>query len=146
MVRSRLPLAVFVALVSVFVLVDRSRGQNPPGPSTSAEANVEVVGPPAAMDLVQSILQFAPGAFTPPHWHPGPTLNLVLDGEITERDADGERVLRAGESWSDMPGVVHVAGNAGSTPATLAVIFMVPKGLPRTIVVPNIVGRPATGE
>jgi len=98
------------------------------------------------MDLIQSVLEFAPGSFTPPHWHPGTTLNLVLQGEITLRNADGERVLKVGDSWSDAPGVVHAAGNAGATPATLAVIFMVPKGLPRTTVVPAIPGQPARSD
>ena len=144
MVHARLPVVLIVACAALAVLPGWTSAQNPPGPSTSAEAKVEVVGPPASMDLIQSVLEFAPGSFTPPHWHPGTTLNLVLEGEITLRNAAGERVLTAGDSWSDLPGTVHVAGNAGATPARLAVIFMVPKGLPRTVVVPAIPGQPAT--
>lgn len=85
------------------------------------------------MEIVQLILDFAPGASTAPHYHSGTAHNTVLAGEITLRHSGSERRIGVGESWSDAPGIVHQAANVGSTQATVAVIFVQPKGAMRTV-------------
>ncbi len=50
-------------------------GQDVPlGPTTRHRMTFEVTNPPgpAPLELAQLILEFAPGAFTPPHTHGGP--------------------------------------------------------------------------
>jgi quercetin dioxygenase-like cupin family protein len=105
-----------------------SSQQPPPGPTKVYESKVAMANPPAQADLIQVLLDFAPGAWTPPHTHGGQTLNTVLDGEITLRENNTEKIFKPGEGWSDTPNQVHAAGNAGATKTSLAVAFLLPKG------------------
>jgi quercetin dioxygenase-like cupin family protein len=111
-----------------------SSQQPPPGPTKVYESKVAVANPPAQADLIQVLLDFSPGAWTPPHTHGGQTLNTVLEGEITVRENGADKTLKPGEMWSDTPDQVHAAGNAGTTKASLAVAFLLPKGAQLTIV------------
>jgi hypothetical protein len=58
----------------------------------------------------------------------------VLEGEITLRENNTEKVFKPGEGWSDTPDQVHAAGNAGTAKASLAVAFLLPKGAQLTTV------------
>jgi quercetin dioxygenase-like cupin family protein len=89
--------------------------QLPPGPRTVHQSSMEIASPPATLDAVQTVLDFAPGAWTPPHSHGGDVLITVLAGTMTVRGHDGERTYATGETWIERPGDVHAAGNAGST-------------------------------
>ncbi len=111
-----------------------SSEQPPPGPTKVYESKVAVASPPAQADLIQVMLDFAPGAWTPPHTHGGQTLNTVLEGEITLRENGADKTLKPGEGWSDTPDQVHAAGNAGAMKASLAVAFLLPKGAQLTTV------------
>jgi quercetin dioxygenase-like cupin family protein len=106
----------------------------PPGPTKIYESKIAIANVPQQADLIQVLLDFGPGIWTPPHSHGGPTLNTILDGEITLREDGTEKVFKAGEMWSDMPGHVHAAGNAGATKASLAVTFLLPQGAALTTV------------
>ena len=75
---------------------------------------------------LMTVLEFAPGAGMPLHTHGGPTLVTVLEGEITLREDEAEITYAAGESWTEMPGHVHEAYNAGSTPVKVVVTFLLP--------------------
>lgn len=68
----------------------------------------------------------------PPHtlWPP----QSVLEGEITLRENNNEKIFKPGEGWSDTPDQVHAAGNAGAAKASLAVAFLLPKGQQLTTV------------
>lgn len=111
-----------------------SSQQPPPGPTKVYESKVAVTNPPAQADLIQAVLDFAPGAFTPPHTHGGQTLNTVLEGELTLRENSTEKIFKPGEGWSDTPDQVHAAGDAGTAKASLAVAFLLPKGAQLTTV------------
>jgi len=122
-----------------------SSQQPPPGPTKVYESKVAVAKVPAQGDLIQVLLDFAPGAWTPPHTHGGQTLNTVLEGEITLRENGADKALKPGEIWSDSPDQVHAAGNAGATKASLAVAFLLPKGAQLTTVQAAVpVAAPAT--
>src|SRR5687768_5298946 len=62
----------------------------PPGPAKVYELKTAVQDPAAQFEVIQVVLDFAPGAWTPPHTHGGQTFNLVLDGELTLRENDTE--------------------------------------------------------
>src|SRR3712207_8749609 len=47
---------------------------------------------------VKFVLEFPPGAQTPPHTHPGLTMATVLEGEVTFRTQGGEQTHRVGDS------------------------------------------------
>ncbi|WP_193165320.1 cupin domain-containing protein [Microbulbifer hainanensis] len=67
-------------------------------------------------------VDFAPGATSKPHTHPGPVFVVVISGEV-ESALDGEAPKRykAGDAWYEAPGQLHrITRNASQTkPATL---------------------------
>jgi quercetin dioxygenase-like cupin family protein len=105
-------------------------------PAVAPAITYQAVFPDITMDGMfsenQAVLEFQPGAGIPLHHHGGPTLALVLDGEITLRQ-DGEDVTyTAGQSWTEMPGDVHEAFNSGDTPAHVVATFLLPPGTEAT--------------
>ena len=76
------------------------------------------------------LVEYGPGAGSPSHRHPSSAFiyATVLEGEIRSKVNDApERVYKAGESWTEVPGDHHqVSANASSTnPARLLAIFVV---------------------
>ena len=57
--------------------------------------------------LVNSVLDLPVGGGLPQHYHSGPVVVTVVTGELTLIDAAGERVVRAGESWTEKAGDKH---------------------------------------
>jgi quercetin dioxygenase-like cupin family protein len=75
------------------------------------------------------LVEYGPGAASPSHRHPASAFiyATVLEGEIRSKvNDDPERVYKAGESWTEVPGDHHkVSANASSTkPARLLAIFV----------------------
>ncbi len=108
-------------------------GAAPPGSTTRAQ--FRTAGAPIAgrFEVVHLVLDFAPGAWTPPHTHGGQGIVTVLGGTMTRRAEGVETVYRPGESWIE-PGSVHEAGNATADPAAVMVTFLLPEGAPLTTV------------
>ena len=84
---------------------------------------------------VRTVLDFAPGAWTPPHKHGGPALIGVVEGQVTVRENGTERTYRAGESWFEPAGNIHQAGNLSGVPARVVGNYLVPQGAVVTTVV-----------
>src|SRR6185503_11194257 len=122
---------LLTAMVAVLMLLlpdSIAFGQEtPPSATIRYKSTLEVAQPPSQFDLIEVVLDFAPGAWTRPHSHGGQGLITVLEGEITLRREGTEKVYKAGESWAEQPGAVHQAGNAGDEPAKLAALFLLPK-------------------
>jgi quercetin dioxygenase-like cupin family protein len=79
------------------------------------------------------LVEYAPGASTPPHHHTsqGSVVAYVLEGAIRSQVNDGpETVYQAGESWLEPPGAAHtVSANASATdPARLLAVFVAEDG------------------
>lgn len=129
MTRTRFIAISVAALLALGLSAGAALSQDvPPGPTTRHRVEFQVVDPPAApAELVQLVLDFAPGAFTPPHTHGGPTFVTVVEGEMTRRVGGTEETFRAGQGWVE-PGEVHAAGNVASTTARVLVTALVPKG------------------
>jgi quercetin dioxygenase-like cupin family protein len=104
----------------------------PAAPRVVAEARFTVTNPAAQAELVQLVVDFPPGAWTSLHTHGGQAINLVLEGEITLRQAGIDRLHRAGQAWSDSTGDLHAAGNTGPGKARLLTNFLLPRGAPQT--------------
>ena len=81
-------------------------------------------------DAAQLVQDFAPGAATPFHTHPGIVLVTVLSGAITFNVNGGETVYKEGESFVEVPNQVAQARNAGSVPARVMASFLIPPGAP----------------
>jgi quercetin dioxygenase-like cupin family protein len=82
-------------------------------------------------DVVVITVEYAPGASTPPHEHPGSTYAYVLKGSVTSKLGDQEaHTYTKGQMWSETPHQHHmVSKNASKTePAELLVFMVVPHG------------------
>ncbi|MCC6179608.1 MAG: cupin domain-containing protein [Chloroflexi bacterium] len=102
------------------------------------ERRADAGASPSRADMYQSVLSFGPGAWTMLHWHNGGSYNTVLAGQVTLRIGDTDRTFGPGEGWTDVPGVLHVAGNAGDGEARLLATMVVePDVPPATMVEPE---------
>jgi quercetin dioxygenase-like cupin family protein len=80
-------------------------------------------------------VDYAPGAGSNAHRHPGLTFAYVLEGEIASKVGDEpEKTYATGEMWMETPGQLHaVSRNASATkPAKLLAILLAEKGKPLT--------------
>ena len=76
------------------------------------------------------LVEYQPGGSSPAHTHPASAFiyATVLQGAIRSKVNDGpEKVYRAGDNFSEMPGDHHgVSANASATePASLLAVFVV---------------------
>jgi len=110
-------------------------GQAPGERKIVAESRFDVTDAPAQAELVQLVVDFAPGAWTSIHTHGGQAIDLVLEGELTLRQNGLEQVYKSGQAWTENIGQVHSAGNTGSGKARLLTNFLLPKGAPQILVV-----------
>jgi len=47
---------------------------------------------------------------------------------MTLREKGTEKIVKAGESWTESPGNIHAVVNAGTATARVAAVFLLPKG------------------
>lgn len=91
------------------------------------------------LEVTMITVEYAPGASTPAHEHPGYTYAYVLDGAVTSKLDNGEeRTYRKGEMWSETPHQHHVVSKnaSSSAPAKFLVMFIAPKGQALTTMLP----------
>ncbi len=72
-------------------------------------------------------VSYGPGGTTPKHRHDVAVFAYVLEGEIESQLAGGElKTYRAGETWYEAPGTVHVVSrNASRTKPAKLLVFLV---------------------
>src|SRR5262245_66258476 len=75
----------------------------PEGRKIVAESRFDVANGPLQGEVVQLVVDFPSGEWTSWHTHGGKAINLVLDGEITLRNADLRRTPRRRPALSDRP-------------------------------------------
>lgn len=102
----------------------------PPRPFVTYQFKTDVAPKPDPFDVAQQVLDFAPGAATPYHTHPGIVVVTVVVGEITFWVNGSETVYKAGESFVEVPNEVAQARNAGTVPAQVIASFLIPPGAP----------------
>ncbi len=103
--------------------------------TTTYQAKFPVTLKAGDYDLQTIIMDFAKGAVVPDHTHGGFVFGVVLNGEMTLKEKGGQRVIRAGESWTEGPGYVHSAVNSGAMPTRVVVSILLPRGAEATTVV-----------
>jgi len=102
----------------------------PPPPTQPHLFRTDAALPAAPYEVAQAILDFAPGAQTPTHTHPGLVVVTVLEGALTFTAGGATKVYAVGESFTETPGVAAQARNAGAVRATVLVTYLLPKGAP----------------
>jgi quercetin dioxygenase-like cupin family protein len=101
---------------------------DPPAPTQRHLYRVAGLPATGPMEIVTFVLEFPPGAATPPHTHPGLTLATVLEGEVTFDTAGTKTTYRAGQSFAELPGEVGVAANLSDARTRVMASIILPKG------------------
>jgi quercetin dioxygenase-like cupin family protein len=77
-------------------------------------------------------LYIAPGKHGAPHKHPGFVLGYVIEGEFRfQISGEPERILRAGDTFYEPPGVTHLLSESASAtkPARVLAIVIADSGM-----------------
>jgi quercetin dioxygenase-like cupin family protein len=124
-----------VAAAAVGAGVDRVALAQQPGIKRTILLRTDDPGAPT-YEAVMGIAEIAPGAMAGRHRHPGIEIGYVLEGSVTlEHEGQPAKVLKAGDSFKNEPGV-HNAKNTGTTPVRILAIYLVQKGKPLAEPVP----------
>lgn len=124
-----------------------------PGPTVAYQGTYPLPGVAAGeYDLVNLVLDFAPGAQIPLHYHGGPALVVGKNGVLTLRPVGGmEHTVTSGMVANEKAGARHVMINTGSVDAGIFAGVLLPKGAELTTVVASSpsnqpAGMPRTGS
>ncbi|NTU82270.1 MAG: cupin domain-containing protein [Chloroflexales bacterium] len=101
-----------------------------PRPTTSYQFKTDVAPMPEPFDVVQQELEFAPGAATPWHTHPGLVMVTVLAGELTFTYQGATTIYREGESFVEAPDQLAQARNASGAATRVMASYLLPVGAP----------------
>jgi len=88
-----------------------------PGPTVSFKGSYPITAAAGEYDLVNNVLDFAPGAEVPLHYHGGPAIIVDMDGDLTIRASDHEHALKPGDLDTQAAGAQHQMMNMGTTDA-----------------------------
>lgn len=116
----------------------------PPTPTSLYLYRTDALIPDGGYERAHTVLDFAPGAQTPLHTHPGQVVVTVIEGEITFTAAGKTTVYKVGETFVEAQGVAGQARNAGTAPAAVMAAYLLPTGAPLSAPV-AMPGLPATG-
>jgi quercetin dioxygenase-like cupin family protein len=82
-------------------------------------------------EVVQQMIELAPGAVVARHTHPGEEVSVMLEGELVLEIAGKPPVtLKAGQAFTVPKGAVHGVKSTGSAPAKLLATYIVEKDKP----------------
>lgn len=100
----------------------------PPGPVTKYRNTLPGLNATAAVDLIQNVIDFAPGAASVVHVHTTPNLATVLQGQITVKTQAGDKQATEGQMLVEPVNQPLQAVNAASGETMVVVAFVVPHG------------------
>lgn len=82
-------------------------------------------------EVIQVLVEFAPGVAAPRHSHPGEEIAYVIEGVfLYELDGRPPVTLKAGEALFIPAGTPHAVKNVGSGNAVELATYIVEKGIP----------------
>jgi quercetin dioxygenase-like cupin family protein len=111
-----------------------------PGVFTKYTSTFQVSASPSQYDVIQQVLDFAPGAATREHSHGGTAYVTVLEGQVTRKEGSNEVTYRPGQTFIEARGVQHMVTNKGNIKARVLASFLLSPGGPQTL---NILDGPA---
>jgi|SRR5579883_811016 len=117
----------FLALLG-FSATTVAFAQLPPGVKIVGMKSMPVTVTAGSYELVDQVIELAPGASIPNHTHGGPVAVTIISGQVTIKDATGSHKLVAGQSATEQKGYVHSATNTGTTPARISASYLLAKG------------------
>lgn len=129
-------IVILVSFTAYFALAQETQQELPPGPQLVYEAEMDPAEVPDDFTVRTLVLEVPPGAQTPFHYHPGPGIVMVLEGELVSFDQDGqETVHSSGDTFEEGPGRVHAIRNDTDNPVRLLFTILLPVGEELTTVV-----------
>src|SRR5829696_6966673 len=135
-------LAVALALLAPLPLggalnaLAASTAQAQAGPTASFQGTFPLSVEAGDYDMVYLVLDFAPGAGIPLHFHGGPALVVGMEGELTLHPHGGnERKLLPGDTVNEKALVQHTMTNLSATNTRIMAVILLPKGAEVTTVV-----------
>jgi quercetin dioxygenase-like cupin family protein len=117
-----------------------SQESAPPGPVTEYKNQLPGQTVTRPIDLIQTVIDFAPGAKSVVHKHTSPNLATVLKGQVTVTTPTGDKQASAGESLVEPLNQPVQATNTASGETMVAVAFIVPHGGKASV---PVAGQPA---
>jgi quercetin dioxygenase-like cupin family protein len=105
----------------------------PAGPVTKYKNTLPGQTATGSIDLIQSIIYFAPGAASSVHKHPTSFLATVLQGQITLKTPSGDKQSSAGDVILEPLNQPVQAVNVGSVEAMTVVAYPVAHGAKPTV-------------
>lgn len=119
-------------ILLIAVLAVMAQTPQAPAPSRTILMKQDVSGFPNHEAVVVRV-EFPVGSKEPKHTHPGDVFAYVQSGSII-LNVEGKPTVtvKQGETFFVPAGVVHWGENAGKTPTTALVTFVVEKGKPLT--------------
>ena len=125
--------SLFLVSVVALSLAGFASAQQPPAQPSPIKrtplGKVEVPG--SNYEVVFGITELAAGHKAGRHFHPGPVLVHVTEGEFWYPiDGQPERIYNAGDSFEVPDSAIHAEGAVGSKPARVMAVFIVEKGKP----------------
>jgi quercetin dioxygenase-like cupin family protein len=86
-------------------------------------------------EVIQTRVEFAHGAVSPRHSHPGEEIAYVLEGTLEYHiECRSPITLKAGEALFIPAGAKHVAKNVGTGKASELATYLVSKGTPLLVI------------
>ncbi len=119
-------------------------GDSPSAPTTTLKSTFPVTSAPQQFQVVQQVLDFPQGAWTPAHSHGGQAFVMIAKGVVTQFSDGKLTTYKVGDTWTETPGHVHQAGNTTSSPARTLVTFLLPPGAQQTTPHDLADARPST--
>ena len=126
--RFRIVLSILAVLILIVFAAPGSGQMSAPQPVTVALKVFPITVTAGDYELVNQVLDLPPGSSVPKHIHGGPVVVTVVSGQLTQVDATGERVVKAGESWTEKVGAEHSVMNKGTETTRLVASYLIPKG------------------
>ena len=92
--------------------------------------DLQQIDEPDGSTMMMMIVEIAPNHSVPPHFHPGPELSYILEGEMTITFPGKPPVtLKKGDSLKFPANAVH-QGTMGPAGVKLLNTYVIPKGKP----------------
>jgi len=134
-------ISITVALLAPVLIVGTSGAiaapaNSPAGPTISYQGDYPLTVAAGDYDLTYLVLDFAPGAAIPLHYHGGPALVVGMDGMLTLRpEGAPEHMLMPGDIMNEKAGAHHVMINTSNPDARVMAVVLLPKGAQLTTVI-----------
>ncbi len=128
---------VIVALLLTLGMAPAVAADDPPGNTVRHQFRTDGLPVSGPAEMIKFVLEFAPGAATPLHTHPGLVIATVLEGALTFSHDGIDKVYGVGETFAEPPNQVGLARNAAAGRTRVMVSIVAPKGAAPSTVVPG---------